>query len=191
MLDIPRYFVKEKKGFFKPKGAFEILNPETQQRIAVARNTTSGLGKALGSFLSEDKKAIRISISENEKSPAIVEIKRPWSFLFRPKTHVYYKDKHIGYFMKKRFSIGGGLHIYDEADKYLGEVAGSWKGGKFTFKSEKGKELGVIDKKWSGIGQEMFTSADNYMVSVAEGESAETGALLLSAAIVLDSIYFD
>ena len=68
----------------------------------------------------------------------------PWSFLFRPKTHVYHKDKHIGYFMKKRFSVGGGLHIYDEADKYLGEVAGSWKGGKFTFKSEKGKELGVI-----------------------------------------------
>ncbi len=93
--------------------------------------------------------------------------------------------------MKKRFSIGGGLHIYDEADKYLGEVAGSWKGGKFTFKNEKGKVLGVIDKKWSGIGKELFTSADNYMVSVSEGEPAETGALLLAAAIVLDSIYFD
>lgn len=194
MLDRRQYFVKERTGWFKRKGAFDILDPETKETIGVARETTGGLAMAMRSMLGPEKAPATFAIGPDEKSAPVVEIKRPWSFLFGPKVHVYEKGKALGFFKKKVFSVGGGLNVFDADGKKIGDVQGSWRGGTFTFKDDAGKELGVISKKWSGAGKEMFTSADNYMVSVNEGEDgkpAASAALLLAAAIVLDTTYYE
>jgi hypothetical protein len=191
MLDLQRYFVKENAGIFKSKGTFEIINPDTKERVGIARETTAGFGAVLKGLMGKDKGPMKISITESEKGPPVVEITRSWSVMAGPKIHVHEKGKHLGFFKKKSFSMTGGLNVFDGAGKKVGEVQGSWKGGTFTFKGSEGATLGEISKKPVGTFKAMFTSADNYMVIVGEGQPASTGVLLLAAAIVLDKLYYD
>ncbi len=43
--------------------------------------------------------------------------------------------------------------------------------------------------KWAGLGKELFTSADNYIISLNEEHSPENAALLLAAGLAVDTVY--
>jgi hypothetical protein len=48
-----------------------------------------------------------------------------------------------------------------------------------------------VTKKWAGIGRELLTSADNYVVSISEEmqQKAVAKILLLAAALAIDIVY--
>ncbi len=54
-----------------------------------------------------------------------------------------------------------------------------------------GQEVGEIVKKWSGIGKEMFTDADNFTLKFPSGTSLEEKVLLLGALFFVDLVYFE
>ena len=51
--------------------------------------------------------------------------------------------------------------------------------------------LGTVTKKWAGIGRELFTSADNYMIALSDASQANPGvaALLLAAGLAIDIVF--
>ena len=51
-------------------------------------------------------------------------------------------------------------------------------------------ELAHITKKWSGIGKEMFTSADNYALTIDDNIAAgsDTRRLILAAVMCIDMV---
>ena len=59
-------------------------------------------------------------------------------------------------------------------------------------KANKGdKELARVTKKWAGLGKELFTSADNYIVALSDSEvhSDRQAALLLAAGLAIDTVF--
>ncbi len=48
-----------------------------------------------------------------------------------------------------------------------------------------------LTKKWAGLGKELFTSADNYIISLKNlsGASPVASALLLAAGLAIDVVY--
>ena len=50
-----------------------------------------------------------------------------------------------------------------------------------------GGEMGTVTKKWGGLGRELFTSADNYVIEVKESGAAN--ALLIAAALAIDIVF--
>jgi uncharacterized protein YxjI len=51
-------------------------------------------------------------------------------------------------------------------------------------------ELATVSKKWSGIGKEMFTSADNYVLQISDHVPAEDvrRPLILAAVMCIDMV---
>jgi len=47
------------------------------------------------------------------------------------------------------------------------------------------RELASVSKKWAGLGKELFTSADNYMLSVNDGVAADSPVRILVMAAVM------
>jgi uncharacterized protein YxjI len=47
--------------------------------------------------------------------------------------------------------------------------------------------MGTVTKKWGGLGRELFTSADNYVIEVKESGAAN--ALLIAAALAIDIVF--
>lgn len=95
----------------------------------------------------------------------------------------------VGYFKSKLLSLGGAFYVYDKHDNQVALVKGDWKGWNFRFLTNDQQDLGIVTKKWSGLGKELFTSADNYMISVNEGASEAVAALLIAAGIAVDTIF--
>jgi uncharacterized protein YxjI len=48
-----------------------------------------------------------------------------------------------------------------------------------------GKEFATVTKKWSGLGKELFTSADNYILQINNEVPAEHPLRLLIMAAVM------
>jgi uncharacterized protein YxjI len=111
--------------------------------------------------------------------------------MFRSKVHVTDSDgKKIGWFKQKVLSLGGKFYIMDEDDRQIGEVQGNWKGWDFKVTDGDGRQVGQITKKWAGIGKELFTSADNYVVSVEDGvdKNSKIRKLIYASGICIDMV---
>jgi uncharacterized protein YxjI len=52
------------------------------------------------------------------------------------------------------------FRIFNHEEKQIAEINGDWKAWKFVIKDESGAQIGTIAKKWAGVLQEVFTSAD-------------------------------
>jgi hypothetical protein len=48
-----------------------------------------------------------------------------------------------------------------------------------------------VTKKWAGLGKELFTSADNYVISLTDISAGNPGAsaLLLAAGLAIDIVF--
>jgi hypothetical protein len=99
--------------------------------------------------------------------------------------------KQIGLFKSKVFSLGGGFHVLDNLQQPVAEIKGDWKGWNFRFLTPEGNEIGKVTKKWAGLGKELFTSADNYVIALNETAAIRPDAapLLLAAGLAIDTVY--
>ena len=191
MLDRRTFFIREHVGLLKIKVTYDILDPETQALLGTAKETTPGWILLLRLFLNKSMLPLVVAISANDSEKPILTMRRGFTFL---RSKVWLESANgdkLGYFKSKLFSFGGGFWVYDMKDAKVAEIKGDWKGWNFRFLDESGKELGLVTKKWAGIGKELFTSADNYLISINDlgKEQAAYGALLLAAGIAIDTVF--
>jgi len=99
--------------------------------------------------------------------------------------------RNLGYFKSKLLSFGGGFNVFDAKEQQVAEVKGDWKGWNFRFLNKSGREIGTVTKKWAGLGKELFTSADNYIIALNDltGTSPDASVLLLAAGVSIDIVF--
>jgi len=94
------------------------------------------------------------------------------------------KDKLVGKFKQKFFSIGGKFEVLDVNENMLCILKGKWTNWDFKFINND-TEFAHVSKKWVGIGKEFFTSADNYMLEINQNLTPENPIRLLILAAVM------
>jgi uncharacterized protein YxjI len=191
LFDRTTFFIRERVALVKLKDTYDILDPATQQPIGIAKEEPPGWAIALRLLLNKRMLPTVVSIYEQEGGPPALTIRRPFTFL-RAVVSVFDREGHkLGHFRSKLFSLGGGFWVHDALDQQVAEVRGDWKGWSFRFLGRDGRELGVVTKKWAGIGKELFTSADSYVVSLKEDArpDPDTRALLLAAGLAIDVVF--
>jgi uncharacterized protein YxjI len=183
------YLVKERVGFLKLADVFDIFEADTGQQVAIAIEKPGTLIHVLRFLVNKQLLPTTVHISATVDSPPILSIRRGFTFL-RSRVQVVAGDgRSLGYFKSKVFSLGGGFHVYDNTDQLVADIKGDWKGWNFRFLDKDGAELGQVSKKWGGIAKELFTSADNYVIHVNEGQPQAAMLLLLAAGIAIDTVY--
>ena len=190
MLDRKTFLVKERVGFLKLVDTYDILDPASGSTLGTASENVSGFLKALRLVVSKRLLPTAIEVRSGAAPTPVLTIKR--SGFFRPTVRVLDgQGELVGTFKSKLFTIGGGFFLLDAGGQQIGEVKGDWKGWNFRFLSAAGAELGTVTKKWAGIGKELFTSADNYVIALNESAKLAPGtsALLLAAGLAIDTIY--
>ena len=81
------------------------------------------------------------------------------------------------------------VRVFDATGSEVALVKGDWKGWSFRFLDKSGGEIGSITKQWAGIGKELFTSADNYMIALNQDPAPAKAILLLAAGLAVDTVY--
>ena len=191
LLERTTFFVKERVGLLKLTDTYDILDPTTGQMIGIAKEEPPVWAKWMRLLVKKHLMPTAVNIYEQEGLPPVVSIRRGFTLL-RSKVKVVTGDgQSLGYFKSKLFSLGGGFNVFDNQNQQVAEVKGNWKGWDFKFVSNNGREIGTVTKKWAGLGKELFTSADNYIISLTDlsGASPAAAALLLSAGLAIDVVY--
>lgn len=192
LLDQKIFFVKEQVEFLKMAGTYDIFDPETNRQIAVAKEEQSWFLKFLRLFINKTMLPTKIRVFDYQNQETVITLEKPFTLL-RSKIMVFNGQGHcLGYFKSKLLTLGGGFWIFNPIHRQVGEVKGDWKGWDFKFMTENNQQLGTITKKWAGIGRELFTTADNYVIAAdeAKGElTMEQTAMLLAAGLAIDIIF--
>jgi uncharacterized protein YxjI len=79
---------------------------------------------------------------------------------------------------------GEEFDVLDSDGKPVCTLQGTWTSWDFRF-LQGNTELASVSKKWAGLGQEMFTTADNYMLSINNSVGASDGRRILIVAAVM------
>lgn len=191
MLSRNQYFIKEHVGLLKLSDAYDIVDPQTNTKIGEAREEISGLIKFLRLLISKSLMPTRIAVYQGSQETTrilLFSIHRGIA-LFRPRVTISdASGAPVGFLQAKFLSLGGAFRVFTMDEKEVALVKGDWKGWNFRFLSGE-IELGMVAKKWSGFGKEMFTSADNYMISINGDPNPAINTLLLAAGLAIDTVY--
>lgn len=183
------FFVKEHIGMFKAANNYDIYDPDTKIMLMTCREDRLGLFTKLLRFT--DLKEItpfhvEIKTTSGEK---VLSVKRGVS-IFLSTVEVFDEhEKLVGKFKQKFFSIGGKFDVLDPSDKVLCTLRGKWTSWDFKFVLQD-VELAHVSKKWAGIGRELFTTADNYMLNISEKVQPDNPVrvLILAAVLCIDMV---
>jgi uncharacterized protein YxjI len=189
LLERNTYFVKEHVGLFKAANNYDILDPQTNEIILLCREPRLGwITKALRFTDYKRYTPFHVEITDAVLQP-VIQVKRGIS-LFRSVVEVFDdKGQKIGSFRQKLLSIGGKFEVLDANGNSLCWLKGSWTSWDFRFEQE-GRQIAQVTKKWAGIGKELFTTADNYMLVIDPSVAAQDTVrqLIVAAVMCIDMV---
>ena len=178
------FLIKEHVGVFKAANNFDIHDPATGEIIMLCREDNLGSITKLLRFTDYKRMTpfdIKVTTPERQQ---LVRITRGTTFIRSRVTVLDGKDQIVGGFKQKLMSIGGKFDVLDENDQILCSLKGNWTGWDFRF-IVGDNEFAHVTKKWSGLGKEFFTSADNYVLQISDSVPSDNRVRLLILAAVL------
>jgi len=193
MLNKRTYFIRERVGFLKLVDTYDIIDPQTQQQLGIAKEKPGGLVHVLRFLVNKQLLPTKVFVYEGDnpedETKLLFSIQRGFT-LFRSKVNILDKGGTVvGWFQSKVFSLGGAFRVFDATGNEVSLVKCDWKGWNFRFLDKAEKEIGTIAKKWAGIGKELFTSADNYIIALSQDSAPAKALLLLAAGLAVDTVY--
>jgi len=189
VLDRNLFFVREHVGMFKAANNFDILDPDTGEEIIHCREDNLGIFTKMLRFTDYKRMtpfAVELRTPAGER---LVTVRRGVS-IFLSKVEVFDHDNQlIGGFKQKLFTIGGAFRVLDPEDNEVCALKGKWTGWNFRFLAGE-TELAEVSKKWAGLGKELFTSADNYVLKINDNvpPGSPVRKLILAAVMCIDMV---
>lgn len=183
------YFVKEHVGFLKAANNYDVLDPDSEQIILHCREEKLGFLTKMLRFTDYKRMTpFHVDITTPDGQP-VVEVKRGVSIFLSSVDVLDENHQRIGGFKQKFFSIGGAFSVLGPNDEPLCDLKGKWTSWEFRFMAGD-RELAKVSKKWSGMGKELFTSADNYMLEISNDVPADDPVrmLILGAVMCIDMV---
>ena len=182
-------FIKEHTGVFKAANNYDILNPESGELVMACREPHLGFFTKMLRF-SEYKRntPFRIEINDAEGNLLIL-VERGISIFLSEVRVSDSAGRHIGSFKQKLFSIGGAFKVRDENMEEICTLTGKWTSWEFKFLAGD-VELARVSKKFAGMARELFTSADNYVLTISDDVPIDSDIrkLIVAAVMCIDMV---
>lgn len=178
------FFVKEHVGMFKASNNYDIHDPDTQEIIMHCREENLGFFTKMLRFTDYKRMTPFNVVISTPNGDRVLTVKRGVSIFLSSVEVLDENDQLVGRFKQKFFSIGGKFNVLDSNDNVLCTLKGKWTSWDFRFMKDD-VELAHVSKKWAGLGKELFTSADNYMLSIKDQVPQDNPIRILITAAVM------
>lgn len=178
------FFIKEHVGIFKAANNYDIFDPHSQQKILECREPDLGFFSKLLRFTDYKRFTPFNVVMSTPEGQKVLSVRRGVSIFLSKVEVLDESDRVVGFFKQKFFSIGGKFDVLDAQEQVACTLKGKWTSWDFRF-VQGSAELAAVSKKWAGLGKELFTSADNYMLSIDPGVPANDQRRLLIVAAVM------
>lgn len=183
------YLIKEHFGLLKASNNYDVYDPETGDVILECREPNLALITKVLRFTDFKRMTpfdVQVRTPDDQR---VVRIMRGIS-LWLSKVEVRDDNNElVGYFTQQLFSIGGKFDVFDKNDQQVCTLEGTWAAWDFYFK-QGDTTLAHVTKKWQGLGAELFTSADNYVLEINPEvpQDSEIRKLIFAAVMCIDMV---
>lgn len=168
---------------FKASNNYDIFDLETRELLMECREPNLGLFTKMFRF-TDYKTMTPFEVVITAHGKKVLTVKRGISLMLSTVTVLDENDNLIGSFKQKFFSIGGKFDVYDANGNVMCTLKGKWTSWEFSFEKD-GVKFAQVTKKWAGIGKELFTSADNYVLEINDAvEPFHPIRLMILAAVM-------
>ena len=183
------FVVREHVGLFKAANNYDVYDPESHAILMQCREENLGwITKTLRFTPLKRTTPFDIRIRTPDGDP-VVRVSRGVCLLRSRVTVRNQADEAIGGFEQKLFAAGGRFDVLDRDAQPVCSIKGKWTGWDFRFIRDD-TELAHVTKKWAGLGKELFTSADNYVLSISDAvpPADPVRQLILAAVMCIDMV---
>jgi len=179
------FFVREHPGLFRPANNYDIFAHETQQLVMTCREEDmSRLTKILRFTDLKRTTPFRIMVRTVDGAQ-VLRVTRGIPVLSSVVRVFDETDTLIGSFRQKPFSVSGAFDVRDAEGQTVCRLKGGIAGLNFRFLAEDNIELARVTRKWAGLGKELLTSANDYMLTIDEAVPEDSVIRQLVLASVL------
>jgi uncharacterized protein YxjI len=190
ILNLNAFFVKEHLGILKAANNYDIMEPESGKVILHCREEKLGFFTKMFRFTDYKRMTpFDVEIKTPDGEP-VVRVKRGVSIFLSQVDVLNEANQRIGGFKQKFFSIGGKFTLLNAQDQPVCTLKGKWTGRDFKFVTDDGGEFAHVSQEWAGLGKELFTTADNYVLTISEKvpRDSEIRQLILAAVMCIDMV---
>jgi uncharacterized protein YxjI len=188
LLNNQLFLIKEHIGMFKAANNFDIYNPETGEMMMTCREEKLGFFTKMFRFTKYKMMTpFHVEIKALNGAPVLSIVRNSSFFGFAPVNVLDEKGNLVGT-MKRKFRLGGAkLELNDAMGQLICTLKGNFIGWDFKI-SKDDQEWANITKKWAGIGKELFTSADNYILEINHlvPKDDQVRTIMLGAVLCID-----
>lgn len=183
------FLVKEHVGMFKAASNYDVYDPATGELIITCRELRLGMLTKLFRFSDYKRMTPFLLDIDAADGTQLLTVKRGISVFLSQVDVLDENEERLGGFKQKLFSIGGKFDVMGPSDQVLCSLKGKWTSWDFRFLAGT-EELARVTKKWSGLGKELFTSADNYMLEISDRVPADNPLrqLILASVFCIDLV---
>lgn len=175
---------------FEAKNAYDVFDEHQMPVLRVEEQ-----GKGIGSFFKRiffgPFRWFDAHVLDPGTRDVVLRLRRPFRFMFH-ELAVHDADGRLLGKVQRRWSWIRRIYTLhgpagDEVGNLFGPVFRPW-----TFEIRLGdRPVGIIQKKWSGFGKELFTDADNFRVELGDIPEPELRALAFAATVLIDVVHFE
>lgn len=185
-----QYIVKQHVGLFKAASNYDIFDPDQPQTpVLLCREPHLGAITKLLRFTDWSRYTafdVHVTTPTGEQ---VLNVKRGFSLLGSKVDVLNETGTRLGGFKQKFFSLKAAFTVLGPSDQAICKVQGSWRGRDFTFEMD-GVVYARVKSKWTGLAQELFTTADTYLLSISEEVAPDNPVrtLILGAVLCIDKV---
>jgi uncharacterized protein YxjI len=189
-----RLVVRQKKNWgeiltgFEAQSRYDVCD-ERGQVVGQVGESTSGFLATVGRWIMKGRRPFSLEIVSG--AARVLRLERPWFWFWSTLQVTDGQGRTVGT-IEQRFGLRRRFEVLDGAGRTLGWIIGPLlKPWTFVVHegSDDGPEIGRVEKKWSGLMKEMFTDADNFLVTLPHGSPLRE--LVLASALLIDFCYFE
>lgn len=172
------------------KNTYEVFDDGGQPVLRVAE-TGDGLVAWLRRLLLGPLRPMTVAVTDIETGETILTLRRPFRWILH-RLEVSSGDGTPLGAIQREWSWFQRHYRLEDADGYpairlFGPFFRPW-----TFEIQRdGITLGLIQKRWSGMGKEIFSDADNFGVDLSQVADPYLKALCFAATVLVDVVHFE
>lgn len=178
------FLIKEHAGIFKAANNYDVFDPASGAKLIECREPNLGFFTKLFRFTDYKRMTPFEVVLTDTDGRKVLTVRRGVSLFLSRVEVLDGNGRVVGGFKQKFFSIGGAFRVLDARDNEVCVLKGKWTSWEFKFLRGE-KELAVVSKKWTGLGRELFTSADNYVLSISDRVPTDDDVRILIMAAVM------
>ncbi|MEJ7603076.1 MAG: phospholipid scramblase-related protein [Kofleriaceae bacterium] len=193
-----RLSVRQRKRWLEILFSWESNNhyqvfDQNEHPVFEVREQGKGLGNLIKRLVMGPLRWFTADVESLAQQRALLSLRKPFRFIFHRLDVATPDGTHLGAIQKRWTWFRRKYSVEDasgqEVATLFGPVFRPW-----TFKirmAGSDQEVGLLQKKWSGLGKELFSDADNFWIQLENIENPQLRALLFSATVLIDVVHFE